>query len=144
MEAVKKCPCPSACASLWRLPSLFGDDTHAVGTRPKWAREHVIHIYCGSLCRWVASLAHRQVLETGTRANVNVRPRPLAQRTGKEKEIKKERKPPCILTIYVNAWKCALATDRDLWSGLSESTSVWTCLAVSCLDPAFAFCPEPP
>ena len=28
------------CASEWRQPSLFGDDTHAVVTRPKWAREH--------------------------------------------------------------------------------------------------------
>ena len=44
VEALKKCPCPAACASLWKLPSLFGDDTHAVGTRPRWAREHGIHI----------------------------------------------------------------------------------------------------
>ena len=36
-EAPQTCPCPAACASLWRLPSLFGDDTHAVVTRPKWA-----------------------------------------------------------------------------------------------------------
>ena len=65
VEALEKCPCPAACASLWRLPRLFGDDTHAVDTRPRWAREHGTHILRGSLCRWVASLAHRQVLEQG-------------------------------------------------------------------------------
>ena len=32
--------CCCACASHWRQPSLFGDDTHAVATRPKWALEH--------------------------------------------------------------------------------------------------------
>ena len=77
VEPLKKYPCLAACASLWRQPSLFGDGTHAVGTRPKWAREHGLHIHCGSLCRWVASLAHRQVLGTRTWADVNVRPRPL-------------------------------------------------------------------
>ena len=35
MEALKKYPCPAACASLWRQPSLFGDDTHAVGHTAK-------------------------------------------------------------------------------------------------------------
>ena len=43
VEALKKYPCPAACASLWRQPSLFGDDTHAVDTRPRWAREHGQH-----------------------------------------------------------------------------------------------------
>ena len=28
--------------------------------------------------------------------------------------------------MKVNAWTCALATDRDLESGLSKSISVWT------------------
>ena len=37
VEALKKYPCLAACASLWRLPRLFGDDTHAVVTLPKWA-----------------------------------------------------------------------------------------------------------
>ena len=37
MGASKECPDPAACASLWRPPSLFGDDTHAVVARPKWA-----------------------------------------------------------------------------------------------------------
>ena len=36
VEAPKKCPCPAACASLWRQPSVFGDDKHAV-VAPKWA-----------------------------------------------------------------------------------------------------------
>ena len=82
VEAPKKYPCPTACASQWRQPSLSGDNTHAVATRPKWAQEHGLHTKCGSLCRWVASVAHRKVLETRTRANENVRPRPLVQRTG--------------------------------------------------------------
>ena len=79
MEALKKYPCPAACANLWRQPSLFGDDTHAVGTWPRWAREHGQHSLCGSLCRWVPSLAHRQVLGTRTWAEVNVRPRNLEE-----------------------------------------------------------------
>ena len=29
METPEKYPSPVACAILWRLPSLFGDDTHA-------------------------------------------------------------------------------------------------------------------
>ena len=37
VEAPQRCPCLPACASLWRQPSLFGDDTHAVVARPKWA-----------------------------------------------------------------------------------------------------------
>ena len=37
VEAPKKCPCPAACASIWRLLRLFGDDTYAVVARPKWA-----------------------------------------------------------------------------------------------------------
>ena len=37
VEALEKCPCLAACASQWRQPSLFGDDTHAVGTRLTWA-----------------------------------------------------------------------------------------------------------
>ena len=45
----------------------LGDDTHAVGTRPKWAPEHGLHRGVVPLCRWVASLA-RQMLETRTRA----------------------------------------------------------------------------
>ena len=35
MEAPRKCPCPAACVSLWRLPSLFGDDTHCGGCTAK-------------------------------------------------------------------------------------------------------------
>ena len=41
------------------MEQSLGDDTHAVGTRPKWAREHGLHT------KWVASLAHRWVLEQG-------------------------------------------------------------------------------
>ena len=40
VEALKKYPCLAACATLWRQPSLFGDDTLAVVTRPRRAREH--------------------------------------------------------------------------------------------------------
>ena len=51
-----------------------GDDTHAVAARPKWIQEHGFHRVCGPFYRWVASLAHREVLETRTRAEVTVRP----------------------------------------------------------------------
>ena len=37
MEAPKKGPCPSACGSPWRQPSLLGDVTFAVVARPRWA-----------------------------------------------------------------------------------------------------------
>ena len=76
MEAPKKSPCPAARASLWRQPSLF---THAVVTRPKWAREHGLRTECGPMRQWVESLGDRHVLDTRTRAEVNVRPRPLVQ-----------------------------------------------------------------
>ena len=38
MEAPKKYPCPVACASQWRQPSLFGGDTHAVTTHEVWSQ----------------------------------------------------------------------------------------------------------
>ena len=47
-------------------------DTHAVGARQKQASEHGPHWF-GPVCRGAASLAHRQVLETRARAEVNVR-----------------------------------------------------------------------
>ena len=72
-----------------------GDDAHAVGIRPKWARSRttlsVIQCVCG-LRAWPIDMC----AQTRTRANVNIRPRPLAQRTGKKKkrirESEKERK----------------------------------------------------
>ena len=64
VEARKKYPCPAACASLWRLPSL------TAMTRMRWlhgqgGHESTDYTECGLLCRWVASLAHRQVLGQG-------------------------------------------------------------------------------
>ena len=78
MEALQKYSCPAACASQWRQPSLFGDDIHAVGTRPKWAREHGVHTEWSPMsvgCEPGSSTGAR----TRTRAEVNVRPRPLVQ-----------------------------------------------------------------
>ena len=40
MEAPEKYPCIASCASSWRLPRLFGDDTHAAVARPRWVCEH--------------------------------------------------------------------------------------------------------
>ena len=64
----------------------LGDDTHAVVLGPMWASEHGLHCVVWSLlsvgCKPGPSISAR----TRTRADVNVRPRPLAQRTGKEKE----------------------------------------------------------
>ena len=48
--ALEKYPCPAAGASQWRLPGLLGDDTHAVVTRPRWAREHGRHNRVWSRC----------------------------------------------------------------------------------------------
>ena len=78
VEAPQKYPSPAACASHWRQPSLFGDDTHAVVTRPKWAREHGVHTEWSPMsvgCEPGPSIGAR----TRTRAEVNVRPRPLVQ-----------------------------------------------------------------
>ena len=59
--------------------------THMRWPHGKSGHESTGYTVCGPLRRWVASLAHRKVLETRTRANVNVRPRPLAQHSGKRK-----------------------------------------------------------
>ena len=55
MEAPWKSLCRAVSASLWRQPSLCGNDTHAVVAR------HGMHTKCGPMHRWVASLAHRLV-----------------------------------------------------------------------------------
>ena len=60
VEAPKKCPCPAACASLWRLLRLFGDDTPPVGRTAKVGRLCVVHCVGG-----LRALAHRQVLLRG-------------------------------------------------------------------------------
>ena len=106
MEALKKYQCLAACASLWRQPSLFGDDTHAVGTRPRWAQEHGIHTECGPLCRWVASLAHRQVLGTRTWAEVNVRPRPL---------VNVNRREDIARPVKTTLWKFTCVDNVTFW-----------------------------
>ena len=51
---LRKIPCLAACASQWRQPSLFGDDTHAVVTRPKWAQggTHRVVTNVGVLRAW--------------------------------------------------------------------------------------------
>ena len=41
------------------------DDTHAVVTRAKWARENGTHTKCGPLRHRGASMTHRHVLEQG-------------------------------------------------------------------------------
>ena len=64
MEAPEKCPCLAACASVWRQPSLFGDDTRAVVTRPK-ERESADYALVWSLVSVVEGLAHVHVLEDG-------------------------------------------------------------------------------
>ena len=63
----------------------LGDDTHAVVTRLQGHQSTV----CGSLFRWVESLAHPMRVRTRTRANVNVRPRPLVE-TNKQKTARRE------------------------------------------------------
>ena len=78
------------CESQETAQSL-GDDTHEVVKRPKWASEHGQHTQCGRFCRWVESLAHRQVLGTWSRAEVNVRPQQAKRKNKKEREEKDTR-----------------------------------------------------
>ena len=63
----------AAFASLRRLHRLFGDDTHAVDTRPRSAREHGYTLSVVSLCRWLRAWRSTSA-RTRTRAEVNVRP----------------------------------------------------------------------
>ena len=84
----------------------LGGDTHAVGTRPKWAREARTAQSAVPLCRWGASLAHRQVLETRTRAEVNVRPRLLMQQTTKETEKNVDETTWSVLWLVPISWRC--------------------------------------
>ena len=81
VETLKKCAHPAARASPWRPPSLVGDDTHAGGCTAKGghergtesgpvdglraARIERIARWRGPQCRWVGSLAHRQVFGHG-------------------------------------------------------------------------------
>ena len=65
VEALKEVPTPCCMCEPVVTAQSLGDETHAVVTRPQWAGEHGQHTWCGSLCRWVASLAHRQALEQG-------------------------------------------------------------------------------
>ena len=55
----------------------------------RWLRgqggQHGLHTECGSICRWVASLVHRQVLEQGRGQKVNVRHRPLVNQQANRK-----------------------------------------------------------
>ena len=64
----------------------LGDDTHAVAMGPMWAGEHGLHCVVWSLMSVGCKPGQSTGARTRTRANVSVRPRPLAQRTGKEKE----------------------------------------------------------
>ena len=77
MEVLKKYPCPAACVSQWRQPSLFGDDTHAVVKRPKWAREHGRHTKCGPVVSVGCKPGQSTRDRTRTRASMHVRPRHL-------------------------------------------------------------------
>ena len=63
----------------------LGDDTHAVGTGARTA--HLVWSFMSVGCKPGPSIGAR----TRTRADMNVRPRPFAQRTGKEKEGERGR-----------------------------------------------------
>ena len=89
VEAPQQCPHPAACASLWRRPSLSGDDTHAVGCTAKvgmrardthevWSNESVGCEPGPSTCA-----------RTRTRGEVKVRPRPLVNVNRREDKSKK-------------------------------------------------------
>ena len=93
VEVLQKNQCPAACASQWSQPSL------SAMTHMLWLRGQSGHAGTEDtrsvvfpLVSVAASLAHRLVLVTRTRANVNVRLRPLVQRTGKERKKAKGKK----------------------------------------------------
>ena len=60
----------------------LGDDTHAVGARPKWASEHGIHTECGPVVSIGCKPGPSTSARTRTWAEVNVRPQPLEIKTG--------------------------------------------------------------
>ena len=71
--------------SLWR-PHTCGSNTAELGMRARTSQRF------GPACRWVGSLAHRQVLETGIRAKMNVRLRPWCDKQAQtEKKQERER-----------------------------------------------------
>ena len=67
-------------------------------------------MYVSPWCRWVESLAHRQVLDTRTRASMNVGPRHLV--------------PPGGLVLLVHSF----------WSGLSGGCMIPPSQTVLCRD----------
>ena len=64
VEAPEKCSCPAACCELMETAQSLGDDAHAVAMGPTWESTDFT-VVCGPRCRFVVSVAHRQVLEQG-------------------------------------------------------------------------------
>ena len=86
------------CEPMETAPSL-GDDTHAVGARPKWTREHGIHAERGPIVSVGCTPGPSTSARTRTWAEVNVRP----------------------WNVHHTLWKTASATIHNRLSHLAKS-----------------------
>ena len=106
MEASKKYPCPAACASQRRQPVSLGDDTHAVGYTAKVctrARDtHRVWSTVSVGCEPRPSIGAR----TRTRAEVNVRPRPL---------VNVNRREDTARLVKTTLWKFTCVDNVTFW-----------------------------
>ena len=81
----------------------LGDDAHAVVKWPKWASEHgPTHIGVVQCVGGAASLAHRYALDTRTRAEVNVRSRPLEDKQQAPDNNERKRENRCLRIVHKN------------------------------------------
>ena len=102
----------------------LGDDTYAVVTRPKWAREQGLHKVCGPPCRWVVRLYPRNLLDTRTWAEVTVRPRPFVKvnrQRERERNIEKEKGTPMDMRFHIGMNKNRYIKDHMGESGYDSS-----------------------
>ena len=105
VEAPKKCPCPAACASLWRHSPVSLAMTHMQWLRGQGGHESTDYTQSMvPLCWWVGKPGQSTRARTRTRASMNVRPRHLVtkqqaqdQRKTSRKDKKKHR--------MINPWK---------------------------------------
>ena len=135
-----KYSCPAVCAIQWRQPSLFGDDTHAVVTRPKWAwraRTTQGAVPCaGGLRAWPIDRCSSKDTGKGERKTPT-----LAYKGNRQKErIARRRETTKVQTCNRHAAKFYSALDKILvatsfsWRSRCLSRSgfaLWTSVALT-------------